>query len=142
MCMQAHSPYPLSWYNKSMNDPAYFEIQADDLGRAIKFYQAVFDWHIERQAGLPIEYYRIETEGIAGGLLPRPAAVPAVGSGTNAAVISMQVEDFDKTATAITAQGGQVALPKFAIPGKCWQGYFLDTEGNTFGIFEADEGAK
>ncbi len=33
------------------------------------------------------------------------------------------------------------ALGKFAVPGKCWQGYFLDPEGNTFGIFEPDENA-
>ena len=25
--------------------------------------------------------------------------------------------------------------------GKCWQGYFIGTEGNTFGIFEVDEQA-
>ena len=50
----------------------------------------------------------------------------------------MQVEDFDAVAAKITAVGGQVALPKFAVPGTCWQGYFIDTEGNTFGIFEAD----
>jgi hypothetical protein len=35
-----------------------------------------------------------------------------------------------------------VALPKFAVPGKCWQGYFIDLDGNTFGIFEVDEGAR
>jgi uncharacterized protein len=27
------------------------------------------------------------------------------------------------------------------VPGKCWQGYFIDTEGNTFGISEVDEEA-
>jgi predicted enzyme related to lactoylglutathione lyase len=40
------------------------------------------------------------------------------------------------------ALGGQVALPKFAVPGRCWQGYFIDLDGNTFGIFEVDENAK
>lgn len=38
--------------------------------------------------------------------------------------------------------GGKVALAKFAVPGKCWQGYFLDTDGNVFGIFEVDDQAK
>jgi predicted enzyme related to lactoylglutathione lyase len=27
------------------------------------------------------------------------------------------------------------------VPGVCWQGYFLDTEGNTFGIFQPDQSA-
>ena len=125
-----------------MNNPSYFEIQADDLGRAQAFYQAVFGWSFSRQPGLAIEYYRVETEGIAGGLLPRPVAVPSLAGGTNAAVISMEVESFEKASQAILKAGGAEALPKFAVPGRCWQGYFLDTEGNTFGIFEVDETAR
>lgn len=53
----------------------------------------------------------------------------------------MQVEGFDSTAELITNQGGAVALEKFAVPGKCWQGYFVDTEQNTFGLFEVNEEA-
>ncbi len=30
----------------------------------------------------------------------------------------------------------------FEIPGTCWQGYFVDPEGHTFGIFQVDEVAK
>jgi len=51
-------------------------------------------------------------------------------------------EDFDKTAQTITKLGGEVALPKFAVPGLCWQGYFRDTENNVFGIFQVDEQAS
>ncbi len=54
----------------------------------------------------------------------------------------MEVADFDATGTAIIAAGGVVALPKSAVPGVCWQGYFLDPEGNTFGIFQADPNAR
>jgi hypothetical protein len=54
----------------------------------------------------------------------------------------MQVENFDKTAENILNNGGKVALEKFAVVGKCWQGYFLDTENNVFGIYEADENVK
>jgi len=46
------------------------------------------------------------------------------------------VGDFDSTEKKILKMGGIVALPKFEVPGKCWQGYFVDTEGNTFGIFQ------
>ena len=124
-----------------MNAPAYFEIQADNISRAIAFYGAVFGWKFIRQPGLPIEYWRIETEWVAGGLLGRPMKVPPPQSGTNAYVCSMQVSNFDRTAEIILKNSGQVALEKFAIPARCWQGYFLDTEGNTFGIFQADENA-
>ena len=124
-----------------MNAPSYFEIQADDLNRASRFYRDVFGWTFTKAEGLPVEYWRIETEGPRGGLLKRPAKTPPSGHGTNAFVCSMEVTDFDKVAQNIATLGGTVALAKFAVPGVCWQGYFLDTEGNVFGIFQADSQA-
>ncbi len=125
-----------------MNTIAYFEIQSSDTARDIKFYETVFGWKFIKEEFVPIEYYRIETNSINGGLLKRPAKVPPTESGTNAFVCSVQVENFDKTNEQILQIGGQVALPKFAIPGRCWQGYFVDLDNNTFGIFEVDENAK
>jgi predicted enzyme related to lactoylglutathione lyase len=57
-------------------------------------------------------------------------------------VVSIEVENFDETAQKIVSLGGKIALPKFAVPGTCWQGYFIDTEGNTFGLFQVDATAK
>jgi len=125
-----------------MNEPSYFEIQANDLKRASNFYGQIFGWKFIKAEGLPVEYWRIETQGPRGGLLKRPAQTPPPQSGTNAFVCSMQVESFDAVASKVTKLGGQVALPKFAVPGTCWQGYFVDTEGNTFGIYEVDAQAK
>jgi hypothetical protein len=34
-----------------------------------------------------------------------------------------------------------VALPKHALPGMAWQGYFHDTENNVFGIHQPDPDA-
>ncbi len=125
-----------------MNTIGYFEIQSSDTARDIKFYENIFAWKFIKEEFVPIEYYRIETNSINGGLLKRPAKVPPAESGTNAFVCSVQVENFDKTNQLILQNGGQVALPKFAIPGRCWQGYFVDLDNNTFGIFEVDENAK
>ena len=120
----------------------YFEIQADDLKRASDFYTAAFGWKFSEVKGLSIPYWHIETgSGSGGGLLKRPAERPPAHSGTNAFVCSFEVERFDDTSAKILNLGGVVALPKFPVPGKCWQGYFIDTEGNTFGIFEVDEQA-
>jgi predicted enzyme related to lactoylglutathione lyase len=123
-----------------MNTIVYFEIQSSCLEREVQFYKNVFGWKIEKDASMPISYYRIETDGIRGALLERPAPVVPM-SGTNAFTCSIEVENFDKTAGLILANGGIVALPKFAIPEKCWQGYFLDPDQNVFGIFQVDENA-
>lgn len=120
----------------------YFEIQADDAARAIAFYSKVLGWRFAKAEGLPIEYWRISAGGVEGGLLKRPAPRPPSPSGTNAFVCSFEVEDYDSTEKQILQLGGIVALPKFAVPGRCWQGYYIDTEGNTFGIFEVDEEAR
>jgi predicted enzyme related to lactoylglutathione lyase len=125
-----------------MNTIGYFEIQASDVGKAVSFYKAVFGWEFIRQDGLPIEYYRIEGGGINGGILQRPVQTPALGGGTNAFTCSIQVENYDTIADLIMKNGGQDAMAKFAIPGKCWQGYFLDVDNNVFGIFQVDENAK
>jgi uncharacterized protein len=125
-----------------MNGPSYFEIQPDDTKRDSRFYSELFGWKFVRGDGLPIEYWRIETDGPRGGLLKRPAKTPPPAYGTNAFVCSMEVRDFDKTAEHIARLGGRVALPKFAVPGVCWQGYFIDPEGNTFGIYRPDRAAK
>jgi uncharacterized protein len=120
----------------------YFEIQADDVKRASGFYTAVFGWKLSEVEGLSIPYWHIETgSGSEGGLLKRPAERPPAQCGTNAFVCSFEVNDFDRKSAKILSLGGVVAVQKFCVPRKCWQGYFLDTEGNTFGIFEVDEKA-
>ncbi|MFK5634995.1 MULTISPECIES: VOC family protein [unclassified Ornithinimicrobium] len=130
-----------------MGRPVHFEIQADDVERAKAFYASVFGWTYEDYSALTgSTYYGIVTgaegePGINGGLLERPAPAPASEQGTNAFVCTMGVQDYDATEAAILGAGGRVALPKYALPGMAWQGYYLDTEGNTFGIHQPDEQA-
>ncbi|ENX42781.1 VOC family protein [Acinetobacter sp. NIPH 2100] len=125
-----------------MNSIIYFEIQSSNPQRDIHFYQSIFEWQFEKLEGLPIEYYRITTIGIHGGLLQRPVTTPPTGCGTNAFTCSIEVENFDVTAAQILTLGGIVAMDKFAIPNRCWQGYFLDLDQNTFGICQIDENAQ
>ncbi len=132
-----------------MNRPVHFEIQAQEPERAIKFYTEVFGWKIDKWPGLDWDYWVVMTgekdttePGIHGGLLKSPAAQPPEQCGTNAFVCTMQVDSYDETEQKILAAGGKVAMPKFALAGMAWQGYYLDTEGNTFGIHQADPNAK
>jgi uncharacterized protein len=126
-----------------MNTIAYFEIQASEPEKLVAFYKAVFGWEFAKEEFQPIEYWRMtDTSGVFGAILKRPVAVSSIGGGTNAFTCSIEVENFDATARNILSLGGIVAMAKFAVPGRCWQGYFLDPDHNVFGVFQADESAR
>ena len=113
----------------------HFEVYADDIDRASKFYGDVFGWSVNK---IELEgdavYWIIDTgeepaQGINGGMMPRP---------TPEAVTTMvlDVPTVDEYVAKITDGGGTVLVPKFAVPGVGYAAYFKDTEGNVFGIFE------
>lgn len=132
------------------NRPTHFEIQADDTARAVKFYTDVFGWEITKWENPGMEYWMVMTApkdskdpGINGGLLKRPmAGAPAEMAAVNAFVCTIQVDSYDDIHTKIMAAGGTVALPKMALMGMAWQGYYKDTEGNIFGLHQTDPNAK
>lgn len=129
-----------------MSRVIHFEIHADDIERAKRFYGNVFGWTFEDYSGATggDPYWGVITgpedqPGINGGLMQRRGA--ADQGFVNAYVCTIGVEDFDATAARIIGEGGQVALPKMAITGMAWQGYFIDPERNVFGIHQPDETA-
>jgi predicted enzyme related to lactoylglutathione lyase len=132
-----------------MNRVAHFEIHASDIKRAVEFYTKVFGWRVEEWKGMDDPYWMVMTAakdskevGINGGIVVRKGAAPVEGQAVNGYVCTMVVENIDATGEAIVAAGGAVALPKFAIAGMAWQAYYKDTEGNIFGIHQADKAAK
>ena len=130
-----------------MSRVVHFEIHADDVARARAFYETVFGWSVEdwsEYAGMP--YLGVTTGaedqlGINGAIMQRMVPGGGAGAPVNGAVLTIGVGNFDETAHAIEGAGGTVALPKYDLPGMEWQGYFIDTEGNVFGIQEHDPNA-
>ncbi len=130
-----------------MNRVVHFEIQAENPERAMTFYKAVFGWTFQQWG--ENKYWMVMTAekdskepGINGGLLPRMGGAKVKGAQVNAFVCTVQVDAYDATHEKILAAGGVVALPKAAIPGMAWQGYYKDTDGNIFGVHQADPNAK
>jgi len=117
----------------------HFEIHCDEPERAVKFYQNVFGWKINKWDG-PQEYWLITTgdqnePGINGGLMKR---LDPAGSVYN----TIQVPSVDDYIRRVTEGGGEVVLPKQPIPGVGYLAYCKDTEGNIFGIMHSDMSAK
>ncbi|OGO30946.1 MAG: glyoxalase [Chloroflexi bacterium RBG_16_56_11] len=116
----------------------HFEIGVDNPGRSARFYTKVFGWKIEKWAG-PTDYWLVTTgensePGINGAIMPR--------SDSSTTVNTIGVSSYDEFARKITAAGGKAVSPKMTIPGIGQYGYFLDTEGNRFGIMQNDPSAK
>ena len=131
-----------------MSRVVHFEIHAADVPRAVAFYEAVFGWKTEdwsQYAGMP--YIGVITgeegqPGINGAIMQRPGGNPEIGSTVVGAVLTMGVDDLDAVGARALAAGAVEALPKHALPGMAWQAYYLDTEGNVFGLHQPDPDAK
>lgn len=121
----------------------HFEIHAEDPARAINFYTSVFEWEFTAM-GEPFEYWLVKTgesdrPGIDGGLIRRKGSID--GTAVIAFVCTVAVNDLDVFLMRVTTSGGQVTVPKMAIPGVGWLAYCKDTEGNVFGMLQADAAA-
>ena len=128
-----------------MPRPIHFEIQAENIDRAIKFYRELFGWEFNQWGTQP--YWLIKTgekgtPGIDGGLMPRRGSGPADMQPVNAFVCTSDVANVDGTVKRVIDLGGTIALPKMPIPTVGWLAYGKDTEGNIFGFMQMDANAK
>jgi predicted enzyme related to lactoylglutathione lyase len=122
----------------------HFEIHTDDPGRAVKFYQDVFGWKIEKWQG-PMDYWLISTgkdePGIDGAIARRDQPLRG-GDGVVAYVCTVGVKPIDTYIKKVKAHGGELIVPKRPVPGVGWFAQCNDTEGNLFGLMEEDPKAN
>jgi len=131
-----------------MGRVVHFEVHVNDMERAKKFYEEVFGWTFQdwsEYAGMP--YFGAVTgegseSGIDGALMQRQGPAPQPSQALNGYACTLSVDNYDLAETKILEHGGKLAMPKYALPGMAWQGYYTDTEGNIFGIHQPDENAK
>jgi len=117
---------------------AWFEIPADDVERAKKFYGDLFGWKIERFPG-PQEYWHIDT---GGGDDTPDGALKKRKQPQEPVVNYVSVNSVTEFSKKIDKLGGKICMAKTAVRQ---MGYFAvcqDTEGNPFGIWQTDPNAK
>lgn len=132
----------------NFNAIVHFEIPADDLARAQKFYGDIFGWSFH-EFMMPSEgstggdpYYGVTTTevddkhqpknpgAINGGLMKRKAKGQPFMNYIN-------VESIDEKLDAVKRHGGEICLPKTEIaPGMGWIACFRDLEGNMMGLHQ------
>ena len=128
-----------------MPRPVHFEIQAENVERAIAFYRELVGWEFNQWGKEP--YWLVKTgekgtPGIDGGLMPRRGPSPADMQAVNAFVCTVDVPDLDAMVKRATDLKGSIVLPKMPIPTVGWLAYAKDTEGNIFGMMQMDANAK
>lgn len=122
-----------------MSRVVHFEISAEKPEEVISFYKNTFNWRFEKWEG-PMVYWIImtgdeKTPGIDGGLKKRDEM------GTNT-VNTIDVVSIDESIEKVRKNGGEIIVPKMAVPGVGWFACFKDPQGNVFGIMQSDKSAK
>ncbi len=121
----------------------HFEIPADNIERAQKFYRELFGWKIEKFAGqAPMEYWSITASaepggmgGLGGGMMKRQTPQQQI-------TVYIDVPSVDEYADRVVKLGGKVCFPKMAVTGMGYFAVCLDPENNGFGIWETNAEAR
>jgi hypothetical protein len=122
------------------NNIAHFDISADDVERARRFYERVFGWRFE--AWGPPEFYLVHTgppddPGIHGSVSKRNE--PVSGRGRTGYECTISVADLRAIKAAVVANGGAIVLDEHEIVGVGRLIRFADSEGNVACAMRYDE---
>ena len=112
----------------------HFSINADDVQRAKRFYEAVFGWTFEPWG--PPDFYLIPNAGVGGALQGRREIKP--GARMLGFEVTMAVDDIDATLAAVEAAGGKILMQPYHIETVGTLIWFEDTEGNLVGAMKYD----
>jgi predicted enzyme related to lactoylglutathione lyase len=123
----------------------YFQIPSDDIERSKKFYNELFGWTIDKmsESNTPegMENWEVTTtddkgnKALGGGMSKRQMPQQQI---TN----FIDVKSVDEYSSKAERLGGKIVVPKTVVPGMGYYAVCLDTENNSFGIYESDKNAR
>lgn len=125
------------------NPIVHFEIPADNVERATKFYKETFGWDIEKFTMPGGDYWIARTVDVDKNQMPtKPGAI-------NGGIMKrkdphqpfmnyISVESIERKSAVIKANGGTMIMPKIEI-GMGWIAAFKDTEGNILGLHQEEK---
>ena len=111
----------------------HWEFPADDAGRASTFWGSLFGWDFEEYEGSG--YHMTQSTEPGGALQTRQ-------EGQTGVTVYFDTDDVEAASEKVKSLGGTVLMPKSPVPSMGYFAICLDTEGNTFGLWESDESAE
>jgi len=122
-----------------MDKVVHFEIPADDIARAQKFYTTVFEWKMNSIPGMGYTILNTTPTG-ENGMPKEPGAINGGMSErqepVKSPVITIDVSNIDEALKKIEQNGGKVVRGKEAVGDMGYAAYFKDSEGNFVGLWQ------
>lgn len=116
------------------NPICWFEIYVEDMERAKRFYETVFQVTLTPIDGVDVEMWSFPMDmdhtGAAGSLVK----MEDVSSGGNSTLVYFSCEDCATEAARVAAAGGRLEKEKFSIGQYGFIALAVDTEGNRIGL--------
>ena len=123
-----------------MDSVVHFEVPADDLDRAKKFYGDVFGWQI-------MEVPEVNYTGLITTEVDQQTQMPAQPGAINGgmykreragepASVTVNVPSIEQTLKQIEQAGGSIVDQRTEVPGMGFYARFRDSEGNLVGLWE------
>lgn len=108
----------------------HVEFSTADREAAEKFYQTLFGWEFTHHA--TENYLSVDTGQISTVINTMEDAVGGAGH----TIIYVESSDVQADLDKAERLGGDIIVPRTAIPGVGWLGLFTDPAGNTIGLMQ------
>ena len=125
-----------------MDKVVHFELPADNVERAKKFYKETFDWQMQDMPEM--NYIILRTVDIDEKMMPKESG--AINGGMfkrgdtnnmiNGPTLSVGVDDIDSAIKKIKNAGGLILKDKMPVGDMGFMAYFKDTEGNILSVWQ------
>jgi hypothetical protein len=121
-----------------MGNPfVHVELQTQDLGKAKKFYQGLFDWKLEDVPGIPpMGYTMVHVgEGTGGGMMKCP-----VSGAPSQWLPYILVDDVKASTKKAKGLGAKVVQDVTEVPNYGWLSVISDPTGAAVGLWQVKDG--
>lgn len=122
---------------KSQNPVTWFEIYVDDMERATKFYETIFEMKFIEMANpteQPMQMRSFASQMGANGAAGSIVKMEGMKAGGSNVIIYFSCDDCAVEQRRVEAAGGKICQPKMSIGQYGFCAVMMDSEGNTFGL--------
>lgn len=116
------------------NPVVWFEIYVEDMERAKKFYENVFQTKLEKLNNPALELWAFPMAKDGVGCSGALVKMSGFASGGNSTLVYFSCADSAVEAARVVKAGGRIQREKFSIGEYGFIALAIDTEGNMFGL--------